>query len=64
MARPAPAASRSARSGAATAWIVTSPLLPMAVLAAAALAVLPGGHPTGALAAAAAVAGVALSGST
>jgi hypothetical protein len=64
MARPAPAPARSARPGAAVARIVTSPLLPMAVLAAAALALLLGGHQTGALAAAAAVAGVSLSGST
>ena len=64
MARPTPAPARSARSGAAIARIVTSPLLPMAVLAAAALALLLSGDRTGGLATAAAVAGVALSGST
>jgi hypothetical protein len=44
--------------------VLTSPVVPFAVLAAAALALLAGGHGTAALVAAAAVAGVALSGST
>jgi hypothetical protein len=64
MARPAVEAARAEGLGAGVLRGVTSPLLPLAVLAGAAVALAGGGSRTGAVAVAAAVAGVALSGST